>query len=268
MSSHVTNNGITTLSPLTLTSNGAAGSAGILAQTISLSDFGINHITQPHIKKYEIYEFDEDILAISVAWKRLREKGVSPASRITDYAIRKHVTHEDKEKANEIADYYSKKIMMLTLKGKTNMSMYRKDLTSFVTGDRMKITDKFFGLAYHLPSFYEYDVQLDYVKSTVKTNQDWKNNSSKYHAKINQLTVSPVKKFRRKTKSVDTMNYWFKTDNDIGLLIPVSNNNSLSHMWDYIYNNSTTLVLEGNTHCKELDGFEYLMLGNWHIAKT
>ena len=249
-------------------STGAIGAS----TSLNLSNIGIHHLSlndfsniaiHQHYKKYEIYEFDEDILALSVAWKRLRTSGPSIVTRITDFTLRKEVNHTDKEKANEIADYYSKKFMMLALKGKNNISSYRKDLSTFVHSDRMKVTENMFGLAYHLPTFYEHDVDLDFVKSRLSNKPDWKNN----HGAKATLKVYPIKKIRRKTKSVDNMNYWFKTDDNIGLNIAVSNNNNLSNMWDYVYDNSTSLVLQGMTRCKGLDEFEYLMLSNWHIVK-
>jgi len=240
--------------------NVISGHTGI--HTLSLNDLGFN-VLEPHIKKYQIYEFDEDILAISVAWKRLRDNGIPTSSRITDYSIRKQVTHDDKEKANKIADYYSKKLMVLALKGKNNISSYRKDLSNFVHSDRMKVTENMFGLSYHLPTFYEHDIELDFVKSNLNNKPDWKIN----HGAKSTLKVYPVKKIRRKTKSIDNMNYWFKTEDNVGLNITVSTNNNLSNMWDYLYHNSTSLVLQGMTRCKELDGFEYLMLSNWHIVK-
>lgn len=222
-----------------------------------------------HIKKYEIYDLNEDLLALSVAWKRLRDSNVpNSVSRITDLELFKKVSHEDRETANNIADYYSKKIMTLKLKGINRFSNYRTDLNEFIHSDRKKVTDRMFGLAYNLPKFYEYDTQFDMVKAHVNIRPNWELNNSKYHRINKQLTLTPISKLRRKTKGVDCWNYWFKTEQDIALNIPISHNNTLMSMWDYIFNTNTKLVLQGQTHCKEIDGFEYLMLADWHIVQA
>ena len=80
---------------------------------------GVTH--GEHVKKYEILEIDEDLLALSTAWKRLRDTHNSggtytPISTLLDKELFNHVTIDDRQKANEIRDYYSKKIMMWKLK--------------------------------------------------------------------------------------------------------------------------------------------------------
>ncbi|MEI6597979.1 MAG: hypothetical protein WCL22_02950, partial [bacterium] len=94
-----------------------------------------------HVKKYEVFETTEDILALSVTWHRLRpliSHGISniinPSNRptkLTDSILFKELIQEDREKADVIRDYYSKKLMMFTLKGQ-KFSNYRKDLNTFI----------------------------------------------------------------------------------------------------------------------------------------
>jgi hypothetical protein len=84
--------------------------------TISIS--GLDYIHHhPDVKKYEIYESPEDLLALSVAWKRHRDTDTSYTGyrNLLDAELFKVLTHEDQTVADSIRDYYSKKVMMWKL---------------------------------------------------------------------------------------------------------------------------------------------------------
>lgn len=227
-------------------------------------DFGIN----PNVKKYEIYEFTEDVLALSVTWNRLRTHGINTASKLTDNELFRNITPEDRTLADTIANYYSKKIMMLKILDNTRLSSYRQDLNEFVHNDRKKVVDKMFGLAYHLPAFYDYDTSLDAVKADLVTKQDWTSNSHKQNGKQQSLVLTPMKRLRRKTKNMDAYHYWLKTTNGTGALIALQPNNSLLKLWEHFYNKKEPMVIAGTTFCKTLDGFEYLSIKNWEIVHS
>lgn len=227
-------------------------------------DFGIN----PNVKKYEIYEFTEDVLALSVTWNRLRSLGINNVSRLTDNELFRSITPEDRTLADTIANYYSKKIMMLKIMDNTRLSSYRQDLNEFVHNDRKKVVDKMFGLAYHLPAFYDYDVSLDNVKADLVTKQDWNNQKNKQHGKQQSLVLTPITRLRRKTKNSDAYHYWLKTTNGTGALITLQPNNTLIKLWEHFYNKKEPMVIAGSTFCKTLDGFEYLSIKNWEIVHS
>jgi len=241
--------------------------AGLTASNISILSNDIFSIS-PNVKKYEIYEFNEDVLALSVTWKRMRDNKNSIASRLTDSSLFMHVNSEDRALANVIADYYSKKIMMLKLTDNSKLTSYRTDLNDFVHGDRKKIVDKMFGLAYHLPAFYEYDIELDSIRSDLVTKHDWANTSHKQNGKQQSLVLTPLKRLRRKTKNLDAYQYWLRSTNGTGVVISLQTNNTLLNLWEHFFNKKEPLVLSGTTFCKSLDGFEYLSIKNWQIVHS
>ena len=134
------------------------------------NDWDIFTANNNNVKRYEVFETTEDILALSVTWHRLRpliNNGTStiidPSNRptkLTDSILFKEIIQEDRDKANLIRDYYSKKLMMFTLKGQ-QLTNYRKDLNTFIHGDCKVVKEEMMPLVYRLPEFYEYDVGLD-----------------------------------------------------------------------------------------------------------
>lgn len=249
------------LSSLNSTINlSSAQISGIQAEDLFTFDYRIN----PNVKKYEIYEFTEDVLALSVTWNRMRANSVSTVTKLTDNELFRNITADDRTLADTIANYYSKKIMMMKLVN-TRFTSYRTDLNEFVHGDRKKIVDKMFGLAYYLPSFYDYDVKLDAVKSELVLKQEWSTNN-KMNGKQQSIVLTPLRRLRRKTKSLDAYHYWLKTTNGTGVLIALQPNNTLLKLWEHFFNKNEQIVISGTTFCKTLDGFEYLSIKNWEIV--
>ena len=86
----------------------------------------------PQVKKYEVFESPEDVLVLSVTWKRLRDEDRHIAGKLLDSELFAHIKQEDRDKANVIRDYYSKKVMMWKLKGDGKLTSYRNDMNNFV----------------------------------------------------------------------------------------------------------------------------------------
>jgi hypothetical protein len=247
-------------------SNNITLSSGQVA-SLSASDlFTFDLNMSSNVKKYEIYEFTEDVLALSVTWKRMRDSNKNTATKLTDNDLFKNINPEDRITADKIATYYSKKIMMLKLLDNNKLTSYRKDLSEFIHSDRKKVIESTFGLAYHLPGFYDYDNQLDKIKEDLFTKQDWKGHNGNQHGKQQSLVLTPIKRLRRKTKSLDAYHYWLKTTNGVGVLITLQPSNTLIKLWEHFYNKNEPLVVSGTTFCKTLDGFEYLSIKNWEIV--
>ena len=99
-----------------------------------------------YVKRYEVIETTEDVLALSVAWKRLRDtkdrgaQYISISSLLDDNLFRQ-VEESDKIRANQIRDYFSKKIMLWSLKS-IKLSKYRQDLNTFIHGNDKKVTEE------------------------------------------------------------------------------------------------------------------------------
>lgn len=124
----------------------------------------------PNVKKYEIIETNEDLMALSTAWHRIRmsRKTTTPVevypSTLLDKVLFPEVNTEDRLLAEKIRDYYSKKIMMWKLKGQ-ELTNFQKDMNEFIHTDGLKFQEKMIPLVYSLPGFYINDVEFDIMAS-------------------------------------------------------------------------------------------------------
>jgi len=250
-------------------SNGSGGIA--LGGSSSFGNVGIQSLDDllgnTHYKKYEIYEFEDDVLAISCAWKRMRD--INPNdfihNRLTDKKLFHSITSEDRELAKIIRDHYSKKLMMLTLKG-TQLTSFRKDLNIFIHGDSNRATDELFPLIYRLPEFYEYDIKLEEIKLSLEDRPN-KTKLEKYHGKQISFTLSPITSIKKHNKRMKVMEYWFKEKSNTPVLIQLDPKNPLLHIWDDMFNSKKVLQISGLPFIKQLDDFEYLSIKNFKLAK-
>ena len=219
-----------------------------------------------HYKKYEIYEFEDDILAVSCAWKRQRDSspGEFRYTKLTDRKLFESITSDDRELARLIRDYYSKKIMMLTLKGQS-LTSFRKDLNTFIHGDTNRATDELFPLIYKLPDFYEYDTKLEGIKTSLEDRITGVK-LEKLHGKQSSFDLTPVTSLKKHNKRLHCIEYWFSMKGTTPVLIQLEPKNPLLHVWDDIFNSKKVLQISGMTFVKRLDDFEYLSIKNWKFA--
>ena len=249
------------------------GAQGVVSITLgSGSNYGNIHsiedlLGNTHFKKYEIYEFEEDILAISCAWKRQREDspGEFRYSKLTDKKLFESVIPDDKEVARTIRDHYSKKIMMLKLKGRP-LSSFRKDLNNFIHGDETRATEELFPLIYKLPEFYDYDVSVEEIKTLL---EDRPSNVTleKLHGKQSCFYLTPIKSVKKHNKRLKVIEYWFKEKSNTPVLIQLEPKNPLLHIWDDMFDSKKVLQISGFPFVKNMDDFEYLSIKNWKLAK-
>lgn len=195
----------------TLSITGATGSsspglfANITAQSASALDDFLGTSYEPHVKKYQVFEIEHDLLALSVAWHRLRKEHMNggaytPVSKLLDSQLIKHLSGNDISQAQMIRDYYSKKIMVIKLKG-IPMSRYKQDLSTFIHSEGKIFKEDICPLAYRLPEFYEYDTQVDELYATY--NREIKSNTS------NEKTLKLVKTLTLGKKYAKRKEYWF-----------------------------------------------------------
>ena len=271
---------------ITLTGSGGSGMNSISPHPISLNPLSINSLSHnssislddtylnnlfknisksDYVKRYEVIEATEDILALSVTWKRLRDtKNESIQTGITtllDDNLFRKIEESDRIRANEIRDYFSKKIMLWTLKS-VKLSAYRQDLNKFIHGDSKKITEELLPLIYRLPEFYEYDVQFDQFKREVNLDIT---NFGKIDSVKKITTLTPIKSFYKTNKRVKHFEYWLKDSNDNAHLITIEPKNPLKHIWDKIFTNGQ-LRIEATCYPKKYDELQYFQLLNWSVA--
>lgn len=223
--------------------------------------------SESHYKKYEVYEFQEDVLAISCAWKRHRDNnpGEFRFSKLTDRVLFDSVNSDDRNLAKEVRDYYSKKIMMLNLKG-TQLTSFRKALNSFVHGSDTKVIEELFPLIYRLPEFYEYDICLDDIKLSMEDRVRGVK-LEKFHGKTCDFELTPVQSIKKANKRIKVTQYWFNGKGNTPVLIELEPKNPLLHIWDSIFNSKKVLQISGMSFIKDMDDFEYLSMKNWKLDK-
>jgi hypothetical protein len=221
-----------------------------------------------HVKKYEVFETTEDILALSVTWHRLRpliSHGISnivnPSNRptkLTDAVLFKEMIQEDRDKANVIRDYYSKKLMMINLRGQ-RISNYRKDLSAFIHGDCKVVKEEMMPLIYRLPEFYEYDIGTDEMFRGLDTRFEDSRIASE-----TIKTVSPVNKFVVKRKSGKYNEYWLRDEQNRPCRIEIEHSNQLLHLWEYFFEKNS-LSLDCISKFEERDSIAFYKIIKWTI---
>jgi hypothetical protein len=216
-------------------------------------------------KKYEVFELNEDVLVLSATWKRLRDekKFQGSIAKLVDTVLFSQIQPEDREQADTIRDYYSKKIMMMRLKGQ-RLTLFREDLNSFIHGDSKIIREEFFPLVYRLPEFYEYDKAVDDIKIKL----DLSNATlpyEKYAGKTGTYKCTHMGHTFRKTKHLKKLEYWFKAQEGECIKIQLDPTNPLLSMWDDVISSKKVLQLKGATKVVQIEDFNHLMLTDWKL---
>lgn len=240
-----------------------AGSGGY--STLGLKS-AYEDIFNPHYKKYEIYEFEDDVLAVSCTWKRQRDNhpGEFLHNKITDRKLFDSISSDDREQARLIRDYYSKKIMMLTLKGQA-LTPFRKDLNTFIHGESNRATDELFPLIYRLPEFYEYDMEIEKIKMSLQDRLAGAKLEKKYNGKQHSFELTPITSLKKHNKRLKVIEYWFSINDSNPVLIQLEPKNPLLHIWDNLFSTKKALQISGLPFIKNMDDFEYLSIKNWKL---
>ena len=227
----------------------------------------------PYAKKYEVFETTEDVLALSVTWQRLRpliSHGIgimiSPSDRptkLTDAILFKEMIQEDRDKAERIRDYYSKKLMVITLR-EQRISKFRKDLSTFVHGDSKIVKEEMMPLIYRLPEFYDYDIAFDEMVRELNTRFEFPENTTAWSG---TKFLKPIKKFVVKLRTSRFSEYWLKDEDNKACKIEIPIENKLNHLWEHFFEQES-VPLQGYFKHMERDGINYFHLKNWEIDFT
>ena len=270
-----------------LTINGAQGSTLTLGNIQPLTSLQLNNIfhnangvswddlylNNSNVKKYEVIETTEDVLALSVTWHRLRPTLShniniinNPSSRpttLTDTILFKEMIQEDRDRANVIRDYYSKKLMVLTLR-EQRLTKFRKDLSTFIHGDSKVVKEELMPIIYRLPEFYEYDISFDEMVRDLNTRFEFPEHTQAWSG---TKTLKPIKKFIVKHRINKFSEYWLKDDDNKLVKIEVPIDNKLNHLWEHFFEQDS-IPLQGYFKHMERDGISYFHLKNWEIDFT
>ena len=220
---------------------GAVGSSNqslgqLLAGTVNSSLFDTEY--SPHVKKYQIFEITEDLLALSCAWYRIRNLPAQDSTSLTiakliDTNLFKCLSKVDFELASKIRDYYSKKLMVLKLKSE-ELSEFRTDLNEFIHSDGKKFKEDAMGMVYYLPDFYFYDLKIDEIfLGRKRTTEPMK--------RIQTKTLTYLDTTIRNSKRNKKVEYWFIDENNTVCTVSIDHHNPLINVWSQLLNKPITL---------------------------
>jgi hypothetical protein len=247
--------------------SGSPYHSNVTSASFNFNDLSTNF--NPLVKKYEIVETTEDIVALAVTAQRVF-KTDHIHYKLLDADLFKKVTSDDRMKATSIKEYYSKKVMMHKLKSERKLSSFREDMNKLIHTDGTTFKESMIGVAYWLPEFYEYDLKLDLIKTNYDINQDFDKLNKQGNPGTLRLSVDlqPVECLQRRTKRTKNHEYWFKdTKRNAGVVIKIEDKNQLKHVWDYVFNNEKQVTISGQYTRQTLDNFEYFSITNWELQK-
>lgn len=218
------------------------------------------------VRKYEVVEASEDILALSVAWHRIRTSPLNPKSlrpvmnfsTLLQRELFDEVVPEDKLIAANIRDYYSKKIMMWKLK-EQKLTHFREDLNTFIHGSPTKVTEKMLPLIYRLPEFFEYDVEFEEMIRGM-------NHEFAKPIPSEPVILSPLRQFTRKTRTLKKTEYWLKDENDHVYNFNLVYDNSLKPLWEREFKNNNITFSNLTLTKKVRDGLKYLVVHKFELG--
>lgn len=243
--------------------------SNVSAQTYNDFNLTLGGSLQHHhdVKKYEMYETPVDVLTLSCTLQRLRANQ-DYGHKILDKKVVDSVNSDDRERTRTIRDYYSKKIMFGKLNDKLALTPFRKDMNTFIHGDGLIFKEKDLGMICYLPTFYDYDIQLDEVKSQVTVNQNFKRMDMNGSPTSLGTTVNltPLKRIVRKTSRMEKIQYWMVDDKlNAAVVMTLGKDNSLAHIWDHIFNTEKVLKITGQFNRTFNDEFEHFSVTKWNL---
>lgn len=201
----------------------------------NFADLFNDKLNNEFVKKYEVIEVTEDLLTLSCVWFRLRTTNDIKRHSITSLLNENlflNICDEDRQLSSAIRDYYSKKLMVLTLK-EHKLTKFRQDLSDFVNGDSMKFTENVLGLAFRLPEFYKYDIKFDEIKHQFKhTLPIHTPHAGKHFSEHSKVDLIPMHKFTRCLQKSKFNEYWLRDNDSYAYRFTCKPTNPLVKLWE------------------------------------
>jgi len=199
-----------------------------------------------------LVEHPTDSLAISCKNFRIRQA-------INKYPNAYEISDVDRQMASDIRDYYSKKLMVRTLKGKP-ISKFRQDLSTYLTNNyTVRYPEKYEGMIYRLPEFYAYDQEIDKLRID--------SNNTEQQTGIGVRTLTPVKKLVSTNKSNTVFHYWFHDSKKHLYKMYVNKDNELQPLFDSVFEKDELIVnarfvpnTQDDLHFSNIKNFKLLNL--------
>jgi hypothetical protein len=244
---------------MTITSNGT------VVSTWQLDDLNLKVPRTKHITHLSGLSSTVDMLAISVAWKRLRDSNevYQTISSLLDESLFDAVTPEDLTLAESIRIYYQQKLIKLRLLDNMKLSKFRADLSIYINGPGTTFNESDLPMIYRLPEFYKYDISIDHIKQGVKMHMPIKSVFGATNIAITK-TLIPVQYLTRSVKKVKIHEYWLKDEQDFLHLIAIGHDNALQHIWDKEFSKEI-LSIQAFFSLANQDDFQYFKPLKWKL---
>jgi len=198
-------------------------------------------------------EFKDDPVALACASYRYYCANSEDRWRNFDLV---EVTDEDRAKAEDIRRYYSHKLTFEALT-RPIVSQFRTKLGAFLSGNH-KLTIGEQGMLYKLPYFYAEDIMLDSIVTQTVSAPEARD------PKLHRISLTPFTKILKARRGLETYQYWFKSHEGYGCVLPVTSSNTLRSVIDSLmyrdqFEVSAFVYSKRHWNCS---GHRYYVLGN------
>ena len=175
---------------------------------------------------------DEDLLAVSAyLYRRYKNNPELRFASLQSVASQHVVEDQDRQRAEEIAEYFSKQIVLARLKD--TVSVFQEAVAKFISGNRRTINTDAVGLVYRLPEYYEYTVSMQEYYAKNFADHEYRETPFEHCVRL----LMPHMNIEHNSRHLKSTQYWFK-DAETGnpALITVTSKNQLQHVWDKVFN--------------------------------
>jgi hypothetical protein len=197
-------------------------------------------------------KLDVNPLVLSVRLKKIREENPNQWFRLESPEVKARLMGDDFNEAEDIKDYYSKKLMWTSLKD-TKLSDYRTHLMSYLAHPKTVLSRKEAGMIVSLPYFYAEDQVMDSIaKNYLVTDcPDVRPNLNKFTRQM--VFIHGTKRWVNRKKFIF---YWFADDNRFVYNIQLEEGNLLRKFFENVVLTQSTTTFE--THIAKVDyPFDY-----------
>lgn len=206
----------------------------------------------------------EDIIALSCVAKRL---GTSVSITGEAERLAKSITAEDRQQAQTIRTFFNGKLTVAQLRGE-NITEFRKDLMKLLNtpmdeNGKYVYSEKFVGMIYKLPYFYEYDRTLiddvfgsEYHEILKPIRADSEDNRS-------TVSLTFLRKMDANKKRLPQTEYWFADQYDNRVVVHVDKANPLDMLFER-YVEANTVRLQGYFTRARKDTLNFYKVKYWN----
>lgn len=232
----------------------------IQARNLLLDEFDFTKA----VAEERITEFKEDPLVLACVLKAYTETGKGYLSLDNETLIGL-VTDADRQQAEKIREYYTKKFFWRALSDARQLSDYRRRLINLLENRIAKCKDQDCGIYYKLPYFYEEDVVYEEFKKNLKTTEISHLGNARHNIMTKRLEfLTTTLSAQRKRKII---RYWFKDDNEFLYGLELTSDNPLLMIFDDYLKEQGSVLFQTRLTEDRIDNMNYYKLYNYKFIK-